>query len=55
MTYEFVQGVSQVVASGLFLGVLAVVAVYVFRPSNKSRFERAASLPLDSSTPQPER
>jgi cbb3-type cytochrome oxidase subunit 3 len=55
MTYEFVQGVSQLVASGLFLGVLAAVAVYVFRPSNTSRFERAASLPLDNSTPRQER
>ncbi len=55
MTYEFVQGVSQIVASGIFLCVLAGVAVYVFRPSNASRFERAARLPLDSSAPQPER
>jgi cbb3-type cytochrome oxidase subunit 3 len=49
MTYEYLQAMSEIVASALFLSVLAGVAVYVFRPSNTSRFERAARLPLDNS------
>ena len=55
MSYEYIQGVSQIVASGLFLSVLAGVVIYVFRPANKSRFERAAHLPLDSTPPQHKR
>lgn len=48
-TYEMAQAVSQLVASILFVAVLAGVAFYAFRPSNKKNFERAARLPLDSS------
>lgn len=46
-TYETAQAISQLVASILFVAVLAGVAFYAFRPSNKKAFERAARLPLD--------
>lgn len=52
MTYEYAQGLSQLIASGLFLCVLIGVAVYVFRPANKASFERAARLPLETDQPQ---
>lgn len=55
MTYEYAQVVTQLVASGLFLCVLAGVAIYVFRPANKASFERAARLPLETVNPQQKR
>lgn len=55
MTYEYAQALSQLIASGLFLCVLAGVAVYAFRPANKASFERAARIPLDSGNPQQKR
>ncbi len=51
MTYEQALGISQLVASGLFLCVLAGVAFYAFRPANKASFEHAARLPLDTRNP----
>lgn len=55
MTYEYVQAVSHLIASGLFLCVLAGVAIYVFRPANKASFEHAAQLPLENGNPQHKR
>lgn len=55
MTYEYALGLSQLVASGIFLCVLAGVAIYVFRPSNKAWFECAARLPLETVNPQQKR
>lgn len=52
MTYEEVQVVSQLVAGGLFLAVLIGVAIYAFKPSNKSDFEHMARLPLETDKPQ---
>ena len=55
MTYEYAQAMSQLIASGLFLCVLAGVAFYAFRPSNKAWFERASRLPLENDNPQQKR
>jgi cbb3-type cytochrome oxidase subunit 3 len=55
MTYEYAQGLSHLVASGLFVCVLIGVVFYAFKPSNKDAFERAARLPLDSDKPQQKR
>ena len=52
MSYEYAQALSQLIAAGLFLCVLAGVAIYVFRPSNRASFERASRLPLESDQPQ---
>jgi cbb3-type cytochrome oxidase subunit 3 len=55
MTYDVAQAAAQLIASGLFLIVLAGVGTYVFRPANKASFERAARLPLNTDNPQQER
>lgn len=47
MSYDFALGLSQLVASFVFLSVLVGVATYVFWPSNASRFEKAAHVALD--------
>jgi cytochrome c oxidase cbb3-type subunit 4 len=48
MTYQIV--VDLAVNSGLlyFIGLTAVVLVYVLWPSNRAKFERAARLPLET-------
>jgi len=55
MTYEIAQATSHLVASVLFVCVLAGVFFYAFKPSNKKMFERAASLPLDTDNPHSKR
>lgn len=46
MTYEQAQVLSQFLSLGLFLSLAIAILIYTFRPSNKSKFERAAQLPL---------
>ena len=47
MTYETMLLYSQIISGTIFLAVLAGVAFYTFRPSNKKRFENASRVPLD--------
>jgi cytochrome c oxidase cbb3-type subunit IV len=48
MAYETALAISQLTAMAIFSAVLIGVVIYVFRPSNKQRFERAARMPLDN-------
>lgn len=48
MTYEDAQILSQLVSLILFLSLAVGILFYTFRPSNKSKFERAAKLPMKS-------
>ncbi|MFM7083420.1 MAG: cbb3-type cytochrome c oxidase subunit 3 [Hyphomicrobium sp.] len=48
MTYEDAQVLSQLASLVLFLSLAVGILFYTFRPSNKSKFERAAKLPLQS-------
>ena len=50
LTYETVTQVSQIAALILFIGLFVCVLGYVFWPANRSRFERAAHLPLQNDT-----
>lgn len=48
MSYEEIQGITQLVAGLLFLCVLIGVIIYVMRPSNKEHFKRLAALTLEN-------
>ena len=48
LTYETVTQISQIAALILFIGLFLGVLGYVFWPANRSRFERAARLPLEN-------
>ena len=50
LTYETVTQVSQIAALILFIGLFIGVLGYVFWPANRSRFDRAAQLPLLNDT-----
>ena len=52
MSYQDAQVLSQLVAMVIFLSLAIGVAIYAFRPSNKSKFERLARLPLESDNHQ---
>lgn len=45
-TYKFLAGFAQTWGLVYFVGVFALVIVYAFWPSNKSRFDDAARTPL---------
>ena len=47
MTYETVVQLSQTTTLIFFLLLFLAVIAYVFWPSNKSRFDRAARIPLE--------
>lgn len=47
MTHETMVVVSQIASLALFASLFAAVLVYVALPRNKSKFERAARLPLE--------
>jgi cytochrome c oxidase cbb3-type subunit IV len=47
MTYETIVQLSQIGGLLFFVALFVVVVVYAMRPRNKSKFERAARIPLD--------
>jgi cbb3-type cytochrome oxidase subunit 3 len=48
MSYEQLQGVTQLIGGCLFLLVLIGVGIHAFRPSNAERFKRLAGLALEN-------
>ena len=48
MTYQDAQVWSQLAALVIFMCLAVGIAIYTFRPANKAKFERAASLPLNA-------
>ena len=48
MTYDDAQVLSQFLSLALFVCLAVGILIYTFRPSNKSKFEKAAELPLQS-------
>ncbi|MGE3229835.1 MAG: cbb3-type cytochrome c oxidase subunit 3 [Hyphomicrobium sp.] len=47
MSYQDLQGWSQIVAMAIFGTVMACVLVYALRPGNKAKFDAAARVPLE--------
>ncbi|MEC9368286.1 MAG: cbb3-type cytochrome c oxidase subunit 3 [Pseudomonadota bacterium] len=47
MTYETMVSITQTTALLFFLLLFVCVVAYAFWPGNRSRFERAANLPLE--------
>jgi cbb3-type cytochrome oxidase subunit 3 len=48
MTYQDAQVWSQLAALVIFMSLAIGIAIYTFRPSNKTKFDRAARLPLET-------
>jgi cytochrome c oxidase cbb3-type subunit 4 len=46
-TYAYLAGIAQSVGLVYFVGIFACVCVYALWPSNRARFDRAASMPLN--------
>jgi cytochrome c oxidase cbb3-type subunit 4 len=45
--YAYLAGLAQSVGLVYFVGIFVIVCAYALWPSNRERFERAASLPLN--------
>ncbi len=49
MNYESIAPLASIIGLVIFMSLFAGVLVYAFWPSNRSKFHKAAAMPLDDS------